>query len=402
MLSIQYYALPILRDDSSLVDRAATFASAASVGSFLLVAAGAYWVFLELAVRRRKRDASVLIERTRLVRFAFVGMSGGLIFYIALLSGWLDWLDTYFGVVRGVVFTFVSIACYLLGSARAARLISGHLWVVALGLLAALFIYGISGLLLVGGVMNLLAFAMGYVVTARRIPWAGLAIGFALISVLQAGKYDIRARYWGNNQGGIALADVPAAMIDWVDTGVSAVAAGTVRNDAMQRASLLWVVIGVEELTPEFVPYLGGETYTLLPPMLVPRFIYPDKPISQAALNMLAVRYGFKSQGNDSTTIGFGLIAEGYANFGFIGVLLAGMALGVLCGIITWLSSGASPTSLSMFVGIASLSVLVNLEPDFSYMLVTLEQTIISVVAVFFVLRALRDVAGQRLSPKRT
>lgn len=395
-LSIQYYALPILRGDMATVDAGQISGAAASVGSFLMSAAFAYWFFLHAAGRRGSGHGSSPPDNGPVVKLAFLGMGGGVVFYLALLSGWLDWVGSYFGLVRAIIYTFTSIACFLLGSARASGLLRGPRWLVALGLLTAVLMFAVSGLLLVGGVMNLLAVILGYLVTARRIPWLGLAIVFAMVSVFQAGKSDIRDKYWSSDQG-VGMLDIPGMMLDWFETGLTVVASGEVHTDALQRASLLWVVARVQEETPEPIPYLGGETYAMLPSMIVPRFVEPDKINSQAALNLLSVRYGIQSEElTGTTTVGFGLIAEAFANFGFTGVLLVGAFFGALCGVITWFSSGVSATSLRMFMAIAATSALLNLEADMSYLLVTIAQTIGAVSVVGFASMATRTIYRKR------
>ena len=50
----------------------------------------------------------------------------------ALISGGLSWLGTSVGLVRSVVLTLTSIACYLLGCARASGLLVGDRWALAL------------------------------------------------------------------------------------------------------------------------------------------------------------------------------------------------------------------------------------------------------------------------------
>jgi hypothetical protein len=126
---------------------------------------------------------------------------------------------------------------------------------------------------------------------------------------------------------------------------------------------------------------MEGETYALLPSMLMPRFLEPEKTISQAGLNMLSVRYGLQTQeATSSTTIGWGLVAEAYANYGTTAVLVVGAFFGALCGALTRLSIGAPPLSLPMLVTIAGTLALVTVEDDLSYLLTTLTQTVASVL----------------------
>jgi hypothetical protein len=115
----------------------------------------------------------------------------------------------------------------------------------------------------------------------------------------------------------------------------------------------------------------------MLPKMLVPRFLEANKPESQAALNLLSVRYGReRPEDVGKTTIGWGLVSEAYANFGNLGVVVVGAIFGALCGMLMRLSATASPLSLAMLITIASTLTICNMESDFSYLMVTLSQTI--------------------------
>jgi len=149
-------------------------------------------------------------------------------------------------------------------------------------------------------------------------------------------------------------------------------------------------VLAVQEATPKIIPYLDGETYAMLPQMLVPRFVDPEKIESQAVLNLLSVRYGRETvEDTAKTTIGWGMVSEAYANFGNFGVIAVGAVFGLLCGFLMRLSATAGPTSIAMLIAIASTLTLCNLEGDFSYIMVTLFQTIAG-VCIFAVLPRLR------------
>jgi len=136
--------------------------------------------------------------------------------------------------------------------------------------------------------------------------------------------------------------------------------------------------------------------------MLVPRFLDPDKTVSQAALNLLSIRYGLQTlESIARTTIGWGLVSEAYANFGYWAVIAVGALFGVICGALMRLSVGAPPNSLPMFITIAATLVLLNVEADLSYLLTTLAQTlgaILIVAALPYVLRAMAASARARHS----
>jgi hypothetical protein len=260
----------------------------------------------------------------------------------------------------------------------------------------ALTVFAMSNLFLLGGAMNLAAVMLGYVLATKRLPWFGFAMVFALLSILNAGKYSVREAYWAHNSQSVqnaSLGQVPGMLIDWLVEGISKVGSSSTLNNPslLERTSLLHMVLTVQEATPKIIPYLEGETYAMLPEMMVPRFVDPEKIESQAVLNLLSVRYGRETvEDTAKTTIGWGMVAEAYANFGNLGVIAVGAVFGVLCGFLMRLSATAGATSVAMLIAIASTLTLCNVEGDFSYIMVTLFQTIAG-VCVFAALPRLRS-----------
>src|SRR4029077_14865218 len=101
----------------------------------------------------------------------------------------------------------------------------------------------------------------------------------------------------------------------------------------IERASLMQLLLYVQLMTPDQVPYMDGETYAIVPEGLVPRIFDPGKPASHEGTYLLNIHYGFQTrEATATTTIGFGLLNEAYANFGYAGVLLLSLVLGVYYG----------------------------------------------------------------------
>jgi hypothetical protein len=271
-----------------------------------------------------------------------------------------------------------------MGFARGSGSLTGRRWTVALGCFITVTTLSISGLLLVGGALNMIAALLGYALGAKRIPWAVLGSIFIVLSILNAGKQDMRSQYWQSDApspANASLSSMPGMFVDWFETGIGALGSTQQQGSTLfERTSLLHMVLTVQEVTPTVIPYLEGETYEMLPSMLVPRFLEPNKITSQAALDLLSVRYGREEAGQiGKTTIGWGMVAEAYANYGNIAVIVVGIVFGMLCGTLMRLSTMASPASFSMLVAIAATLTLCNLEADFSYTMVTLFQTIVGI-----------------------
>jgi hypothetical protein len=408
-----YYAMPLIVGDTLRIYKTSELVWATlSVGCFLTAASLAAWPFLGVSRRRTgpapaKRAARYarsikegslrnisLVED--LYRMIFVGLAAGVLFNAAAASGKLDFLGSFSGLVRACVLPLSYVACYLTGYARGVGLLRGQRWLWACGGFLAVTVLSMSGLFMVGGAMNIAAVMLGYVLGTKRLPWAGMVVAFVALSILNAGKGDVRYMYWGRDSQTVrnaSLTQIPGMLTDWFVAGIRNLGStGRERNPTLlERTSLLHMVLAVQEATPRVIPYLEGETYAMLPAMLVPRFLEPDKIESQAVLNLLSVRYGRETAEDvGKTTIGWGMVAEAYANFGNFGVLVVGAVFGLLCGFLMRLSATAGPTSIAMLIAIASTLTLCNVESDFSYIMVTLFQTIVG-VCIFAALPRIRS-----------
>jgi hypothetical protein len=401
-LSYLYYALPLLSGNTLAVYRPEDLVWAAlSVGLFLTAASLAAWPFLGdgrgrnkpppltrtpgKAQRIRTRSVNNLASNDELYRLIFIGLAAGILYYLALASGVASSLGTTIGVVRSVAVTLTSLACYLTGFARGAGLLTGQRWFAALAGFLLVTALSMSGLFLVSGAVNIAAALLGYVLAAKRIPWIMLGSVFVILSILNAGKQNIRNEYWVRDNQSLkdtSIMHVPGMMLDWFAAGIGGTvsrALGSRQPEStslLERTSLLHMVLAVQEATPSVIPYLEGGTYALLPSMLVPRFLQPDKTESQAGLNMLSVRYGRqRAEDTYKTTLGWGMVAEAYANYGNSAVLVVGALFGALCGMLMRLSATAAPLSLAMLMAIASTLALCNLELDVSSLVVSMLQT---------------------------
>jgi len=231
------------------------------------------------------------------------------------------------------------------------------------------------------------------------VPWLAVGAALAVVTVLHAGKAEMRDKYWGNMTGSGGLSSIkqlPAFATEWITDGIKGIATDSVGQSAIERTSLLQMLLRVERETPDRIDYLRGGTYALLPAILVPRFIESDKPATQAGMILLNVRYGIFAVEEEATTaIGWGLVAEAYANFGYFGVVAMGLLLGAFCGRLESWSRGAGIISLPTLVSIAVTMVLINVEADFIQACLTLLQ---SFAAVLVFLTAFRSFAT-RSSP---
>jgi hypothetical protein len=331
-----------------------------------------------------------------IVRLIFAGYTLGLLYYISLYLGLIEYVGSFSGLVRAVTLTPAYLACFLMGHAKATKSLSGFKGFVATGQLLVLVLLNISSLFLVGAATQMLAVVAGYFITARRLPWITISIALAVLTVLQAGKLEMRTQRTATLSAGDTapnLVQLPFVIAEWFEKGLQSIAEEKkTEHGVFDRASLMAQLLRVQEWTPARVPYMYGETYAYLPQMLLPRFIQPDRPPTQVVMGILDIRYGFLEPSEiRHTAVGVSIIAEAFANFGDVGVLLAAICFGVLCGLFRRLSENETAASLKMLIAITALVSFLNLEADFPYLLVSLFQSLVAVVIFFFGLRFLME-----------
>jgi hypothetical protein len=399
---IPYFAVPLVSGNQNI---------AAYTDWDLVRAAFTVALYLVIATlvwhRLARRSGSSLDSRhgdlTRVVRLIFVGIAMGLAFHITILSGSFGWMGSFYGVVRSLVITFCTIACFLTGVTRAQGGLQGSTFVMAIVGIALIIILAWTSLFLVGGTVYGLAAIFGYVIVSRRIPWRFVALILAVVSVLHSGKGDMRTRYWledANYGSGISVTGIPAFVAEWGVAGIKAIASGEVANSALERASLLQMLLKTQTEAPDLVPFLDGETYAMAPSILVPRFIDSSKPASQIGMDLLNIHYGLLTIEDAAVTaIGWGLLAEAYANFGYWGVIGIAIALGALCGGLALWSTDREVVSIPTLMSITAMMVLINLELDFIQVCSILFQGMAAVLIFFaiygwFVIRPQRRASG--------
>jgi hypothetical protein len=401
-----YYAMPILRKsagDLSDFGSAEILSASVTVAIFVSTATFLWWLVLIVGKRGSQNVVREGITEWQIERFMFFGLALGAFYHVALYTGWLSWLGPLFGVARSAMLTAAIVACFMLGHARARGTLRGQKWAVAVVGLSAIVLLSWASLFLVNGLLFCLAAVFGFVITSRRLPWIFLSVAMVVIIVLHAGKDSMREKYWleGKNYGEeISLSQVPAHMVEWVEEGLMSMDSDRSYSSVVDRASLLGLLARVQRLTPGYVPLLEGETYMLLPQMLTPRFIDTDKISSQGAMNLLNVHFGFlTSEGAESTAIGFGLIAEAYANFARVGVIGVAAVLGLIFGLIESWSAGAALVSLPSLVAVVAMMQFVNMETDAAGLVTTLFQSFAAIAISFWCLKSLAK-HRRRLPPR--
>jgi hypothetical protein len=227
-----------------------------------------------------------------------------------------------------------------------------------------------AGSLFLIGVISMAAVSTsGFILGRRRVPWIILVLSFVFLYILHAGKGDMREKYWHLERGvaTVRFIEYPAFFYEWFSLGVEQVRSGKTEmadeklkrqqeQDLLERSSLIGIFLTVYKTTPITAPFLRGETYRAIPLLLIPRFLYPDKPIAHIGQQKLNVHFGIQSEADvQGTFIAWGLFNEGYANFGWWGLVGIGVILGIFYGAVSRFSAQAPLLSYRGLLGVMTL-----------------------------------------------
>lgn len=247
-----------------------------------------------------------------------------------------DLLGTFRAIFFGIGIISAFIQARLWGSGMLNPFEKSLFWVNLLLQVGLSFL----SLILINGIGLLLTALAGYFTVARRIPWLPAVILFPIIAVLHNGKGEMRKIYWSAEPGELRVDSVPDYLSQWIEFGLPG-GEQTKEEEAseqekltyglMRRASLFQMVcVGVARV-PSQHDYLFPDSYTIIPALFIPRPIWPGKPSPQETVTLLSVELGVLSAEQAKTTsIGFGMLTEAYANYGFLCVGALGFIFGYL------------------------------------------------------------------------
>lgn len=300
-----------------------------------------------------------------------------------------------FSLIQGVVLGLNNLAVFMLSQ----RLGSGKLtkWntILFLTLFAFQSIVTTASILLYSTfAVTILALA-GFTIGARRIPWLATAAAIMIAGFLHIGKTEMRVKYWdeAKNINIVSVADIGPFYLDWFAMSWdemfrprSAVDDDEKGVSLFQRSSLIQLMLYMKDINDRGYPHLNGETYSLIPRLLVPRILNPDKPWSLEGNTLLTTHYGLQTREDTLiTTIGFGMFNEGYGNYGVLGVILVGGMMGLCFGLLGRFTTGYPTLSFRTLLAILGLSVAFQTEFTAGVLVTTLFQGLVALVAFSFI-----------------
>lgn len=387
MLALQtlvIYGVPIVSNNACI--QTATVETLTRCGiellAFQLALAGS-WYFCSQLVHPADSTAwsinLIVREQTQgLTRLGFWLAGGSTAYEVAAGLGWISSIVANLPTgANSVLVAITSVAAmagfFILGLSAASGHLSqsqrGCLWMLFLtrSLIAAL------SLLLSVPIMGIAALATGLLWGGAKFPWRFLTISLCALAFLNLGKSDMRKRYWPQTDNetppACTISDIPARYAEWTELSLARLSpaqeAGYTtpkeRQTLLDRIdnlqNLIFVVQAVEN---EHIPTLGGATYSLVPPLLIPRVLWPEKPRAHEGQALLNVHFGRQIEEDTyKTYIAWGLIPEAYGNFGaWWGSLFLG---GLLGSFAAWLEMRTANKPIFSLEGFLTIALLLGL-----------------------------------------
>lgn len=393
-LAIQHmvaYGTPIVNDHETLAAYPTEYLTAAGweVCVMLLALSVAWWWGMEMfrpgtsmAHALRILDTQGDAARTRLgVILVLSTTSYQILSSLQLVNVLLEALPTGTSSLLSALVNATTMAGYFLlamqvGSAECGPGLRILFWVT----LATNLILLSSSFLLSTPITMVAAAMIGLFWSSRRIPWGFFVVVAAFFSFLHLGKFEMRDRYWANEEGEVleatTLAELPARYAEWIDASYRNLTGAEKQANLFgprekETASMLDRVNNLQNLLyainavdGQRVPTLDGATYTLIPQLLIPRVLWPEKPRTHEGQVMLNVHFGRQTlSATYKTYVAWGLLPEAYGNFGaWWGGIILGVALGL---IFAWLESASVNKPVLSLEGLVTFAVFSSLAISF-------------------------------------
>jgi hypothetical protein len=354
------------------------------------LAATVAWLLVS-RIERRQRKSIMVLEPSRGFAMMIGSVVAASVFISAVIGDGISVDAGVFGIIRSGILALTSVALFVLSYRFGRSELNIGQQVLFVLVCVYYIIMQAATLFLVGAVVSVASMLIGFIIGTRRIPWVTMTILIALFSVLHLGKAEMREDYWSDSPRPIHALEMPGFFKDWIGYGLAQMAGSEERvgsQPIFERVSLVHMLLYAQAATPDRVPFMEGYSYEMIPELLMPRIFDPEKPNSHEGTTRLNIHYGIQVAGDsDTTTIGWGLLNEAWANFGNLGVLLLGCIMGALYGWIGRLTIDAPAMSMQVFVGATFAAIALQTEFTMGVYVTVLFQSLVVVSVILPFLR---------------
>ena len=370
MTYVPTYALPLLDPprEAAVYSVEQRLTAAGAVCLFQLVAT---LVWYPLARRPSTPLVCWGFRGTRNSLFFLFFIACGDAYMICANAGWLpEGLPPgAYSILRSVTIGLAGLGVAVLAYRCGTRSLSGESQFAFFLLFGILMTAMAVSLTIIGSVSSFLMAIAMFSLGRGRLPLLAIVLAGMVFSVLHAGKHPMRATYWYSSRV-ITPADYPEFYANWAAIGFNSLLPGAIEDRKIvksvslaERSSLLQMMLMAMKKTDEDKPFLMGRTYEIVPELLIPRILLEDKVLAHEGTTILNVHFGRQTRKQTlRTTIGYGHLAEAYANFGWLGVIGLGVITGSFVGAVTRWSAGVPIDSFRGLVGLMFLGMCIQTE----------------------------------------
>ncbi|MEA5566124.1 O-antigen polysaccharide polymerase Wzy [Anabaena sp. UHCC 0399] len=300
--------------------------------------------------------------------FFLLIMALAVLFNLSKNGGWLLLDGGIFAVIRGTVLGLTVLASFVLTYQLGNRTLPKHQSQLFVILLIAYMVTDAVALLVVGAASTFMVSTSAFIIGRKKLPIISILVVTICLSVLHQGKDEMRHKYWFKNDEPTFVQPLQYAdwYNEWIGYSLERMRAkddiytsskSEEKSSFVERSSVIQMLLLAQQKSPEPIPYLYGETYAIIPQLLIPRFLNPNKIQSHEGTSILSVHYGLQRREDTfGTKIGWGLLAESYGNFGLLGCVGLGIILGNLYGKITRWSMNAPILSVQSLFSVLLLA----------------------------------------------
>jgi hypothetical protein len=311
-----------------------------------------------------------------------------LLFGLANNAGWLLITDGVFSATRSVILGLNALAAFILGYQLGSKKLSNWQSQLFIVLMIAYMITNAVTLTLVGAASTFIAATIAFIIGGKKIPVVSIVIFLVCFTLLHYGKGEMRTKYWVEGTT-VSPWEYPAFYSEWLGHSFDYVnnrdnlSQSKQKSSLVERSSVIQMLLMAQDKSPQDVPYLYGKTYSILPQLIIPRFLDKNKIRSHEGTIRLNIHYGLQTRKqSESVTIGWDLLSESYANFGLFGCIGLAIFLGIFCGQCTRWSTNAPILSAQSLFSVLIMTFTFQTEWTAGVAVASLFQSLIVLFAI--------------------
>jgi hypothetical protein len=363
------FALPLLSQNPNILKYSPAehlFAAVCTV-VFLVSGTVVWYPMVKKDIPQKKAQFSLKADKADTFFIIMTGIGAWLNMYT--MGGWTGIPEKIFTIVRGVVlglsFLGIFVVAYRCGREDMSKSKQRIFFIfLVLNIMSAA-----ASLILKTALTLFMLSTVAFLIGGRRLPYLPLMLGIVLLIPLHYGKHEMRHLYMkeGAPPHYVQPWEYPAWFVEWggyASKGLNPPPRKRWEEEPeekesfIERSSVIHMLMLGQEKIPSPFPYLGGATYAILPEMIVPRILYPQKRRTHEGTHMLNIHIKRQTyQDTIRTTIAWGLLPEAYANFGIIGCGTVGAFLGAMYGFVTRMGIGKAAFSFPTLFCILVMSM---------------------------------------------